>query len=62
MSEQYKKYLEYIENAGGSPLIEHFDEDWESIGPTVRRDMKKAKLVFEQNNQIFISDEEKTDE
>jgi len=36
---RFDKYLEYIDNTGGSPTIEQFDEDWEPIGPLVRSDM-----------------------
>lgn len=41
----YQKYLDYIKNTGGSPTIEMFDDDWEPIGPMVRRDMLKAGLI-----------------
>jgi hypothetical protein len=41
----FQKYLDYIKNTGGSPTINNFDEDWEPIGPMVRRDMLKAGLI-----------------
>jgi hypothetical protein len=31
MNEYYQKFLDYIKNTGGSPLIEWFDYDWEEI-------------------------------
>ena len=31
----YSKYLSYIDNTGGSPTIEQFEDDWEPIGTTV---------------------------
>jgi hypothetical protein len=45
MSDRFQKYLDYIDNTGGAPSVEEFDEDWEPIGPMVRRDMETAGLV-----------------
>ncbi len=45
----FEQFLQYIQNTGGSPKVEQFDEDWEPIGLRVRKDMAKAGLVFEQN-------------
>ncbi len=50
----YKQYLDYIKNTGGSPLIEHFDYDWEPIGPLVRRDLKQDILIYERDGKIFL--------
>ena len=41
----FDKYLEYIDNTGGEPTIEQFDEDWEPIGPIVRMDMIEAGVA-----------------
>lgn len=35
----FDNFLDYIDNAGGAVNTEWFDEDWEPIGPLVRRDM-----------------------
>lgn len=34
-----KQYLEYIRNTGGNATVAIFDDDWEPIGPMVRRIM-----------------------
>lgn len=39
------RYLEYIDNAGGSPTVGQFDEDWEPIGPSVRARLRAAELI-----------------
>jgi len=51
----FKKYLDYLKNTGGSPKIDHFDEDWEPIGPQVRKEMKAAGLIYEKDGMIFIA-------
>lgn len=50
----YKQYLDYIRNTGGKPKVEHFDEDWEPIGPMLRKDMKAAGLIVEKDGFITI--------
>ena len=45
MNERFQKYLDYIDNTGGHPTIAEFDEDWEPIGPMVRRDLEAAGLI-----------------
>jgi len=50
----FKKYIDYIKNTGGNPLISEFDEDWEPIGEIVRRDMKKANLIQEIDGRIHL--------
>lgn len=40
----YQKYLDYIRNTGGVST-DQFDEDWEPIGPMVRRDLVNAGLI-----------------
>lgn len=42
----YFKYAQYIKNTGHDPLpVVYFDDDWEPIGPMVRRDMEAAGLI-----------------
>ena len=48
------QYVEYINNTGGSPTVEQFDEDWEPIGPMLRRDMLVAGLITEDNGVIRL--------
>lgn len=52
----YQKYLNYIKNTGGKPKITHFDEDWEPIGPQVRKAMVEAKLIYEQDGLIYLAE------
>jgi hypothetical protein len=52
----FQKYLDYIRNTGGNPKIAWFDADWEPIGPQVRKQMKDAGLIYEQDDKIFIDE------
>lgn len=47
-NDYYNQYVQYIKNAGGGgPVkIKHFDEDWEPIGPALRKDMLKLGLII----------------
>lgn len=49
----YQKYLDYIDNTGGSPKVEHFDEDWEPIGPDLRKRMTEANLIEEREGKLY---------
>ena len=43
-----QKYVDYINNTGDFELhAHHFDDDWEPIGPIVRKDMMDLGLIFE---------------
>ncbi len=52
----FAKYMDYITNTGGNPSVEAFDEDWEPIGPILRRDMGRAKLIKEVDGKIQLVD------
>lgn len=53
-SEQ-KKYVQYIKNTGRVPLaVAMFDEDWEPIGPMVRRDMVEEGLIIIEDGGIKL--------
>ncbi len=50
-----QKYVDYIKNTGQVPLkVAHFDDDWEPIGPTVRRDLLGANLITVDNDGIRL--------
>jgi hypothetical protein len=50
-----EKYVEYIRNTGRTPLpVEMFDEDWEPIGPALRRQLVAAQLVDESDGALTI--------
>lgn len=53
---QYQKYVDYIRNASkGKPLpIAHFDEDWEPVGPQVRRGMRDAGIIDEDRGHLIL--------
>ncbi len=43
--EYLMKYIEYITNTGGSPTVGQFDDDWEPIGPMVRKDLLEEGMI-----------------
>lgn len=46
MAAHLQKYLVYIANTGQVPLAaDNFDDDWEPIGPMVRRDLVAAGMI-----------------
>lgn len=53
-----KQYLQYLENTGhaddGLPITQ-FDEDWEPIGPELRRDMLKLRWTAESSGKVFLT-------
>lgn len=55
-NEHLQQFVEYIKNTGldGKLTIEQFDDDWEPIGPMVRRDMQIAKLITIWNGKITL--------
>lgn len=55
MPSHLDKYVQYIKNTGLIPLrVSHFDEDWEPIGPQVRRDLVSAKMIKQHGGQIYL--------
>lgn len=57
MSEHLKQYVQYIRNTAQVPLkCEHFDEDWEPVGPMVRRDLVAAGWITEAHDGLRLTD------
>lgn len=58
MTKHLQKYIQYIRNTARVPLkVEQFDDDWEPVGPMVRRDLLNAGLIKEVDGGIVISEE-----
>ncbi len=47
-----RQYLQYIENTAGNATVAQFDDDWEPIGPMVRRDI--IPMLAEINEGGFL--------
>jgi len=52
----HKKYLQYIVNTGGNVTVAGFDDDWEPIGPMVRRDLMPTYIVELANGKLALTD------
>lgn len=53
--EHLQKYADYIANTGGTPTIEEFDEDWEPIGPKVRRELRMTGVAEERHGLLSLA-------
>lgn len=53
----YAKYLEYIKNSGGGPMIQWFDDDWSPIGPTIREEMEDQGIIRVIEGKIYAATE-----
>ena len=52
-----QQYVQYIYNTKQCPLaVSAFDNDWEPIGPIVRRDLVASGLVTEWYGGIMLTD------
>jgi hypothetical protein len=58
MSDYLKEYVQYIINTGmanAGLLQSQFDEDWEPIGPQLRRDLLKQRWTAESRGKVFVT-------
>lgn len=52
---RFQKFIDYINNTGQVPLsVAAFDDDWEPIGPMIRRDMVAADLIQIRDDVIYL--------
>lgn len=56
-----KKYLEYVRNTNGHATVANFDEDWEPIGPMLRRDLMPRYFIEDADGKIRLTDEGKAE-
>jgi len=54
MNVYFKQYLQYVINAGG-PTIEQFDDDWEPIGPRLRKQLSDEGLIDESDHSVRLT-------
>lgn len=48
------RYLRYVKNTGGCTVAQ-FDDDWEPIGPSVRRDIM-PRYVINQGEKLMLTE------
>ena len=48
------KYVDYIKNVGGNIKTKDFDEDWEPIGPRIRKELLDAEFTSESNGVMIL--------
>lgn len=49
------QYLKYVVNTGGNADVAQFDDDWEPIGPMVRKGLMPTYMV-EQDGKLALTD------
>lgn len=50
------QYCRYIVNTGGNATIVGFDDDWEPVGPMVRRDLIPKYAVENADGKLELTD------
>lgn len=55
-NDYYRRYLEYIRNAGGRVSFAAFDEDWEPIGGGIRSELFMKGLVAFSEGTVTLTD------
>lgn len=55
-----QQYVDYIKRTGQVPLKTiHFDDDWDPIGPQVRKDLVAAGLTYEKDGGVYLTETSK---
>lgn len=57
MRADLKQYLQYVVNTGGYATVAGFDDDWEPIGPMVRRELMPRYIIEGQDGQLGLTTE-----
>jgi hypothetical protein len=52
-----EQYLKYVANTNGHATVANFDEDWEPIGPQLRRDLMPRYFIENAGGKIVLTDE-----
>ena len=50
------QYLQYVQNTGGNANIAQFDDDWEPIGPMLRRDLMPAYIFEKSDGKLALTE------
>lgn len=56
VSEHQKQYLQYVVNAGGNATVATLDDDFEPIGPMIRRDLMPTFMVEQDDGKLALTD------
>lgn len=53
--QRFKQYLQYIVNTGGNATIASLDDDFEPIGPMIRRDAMPRYFVEREDGKLALT-------
>lgn len=56
VTEHQKQYLQYVINAGGNATIATLDDDFEPIGPMIRRDLMPTFITESPAGKLVLTD------
>jgi len=51
---EYKKYIDYIVNSGGSVSIKHFMEDWEPIAGGIYCELMEKGIIKSNDFNLWL--------
>ncbi len=54
---RHRKYLQYVQNTGGNATVAQFDDDWDPIGPMVRRDIMPDLVTTDDAGFLVLTDQ-----
>lgn len=54
---RYRQFLEYVRNTAGNATVAHFDEDWEPVGPFVRREIMPDLVITDDAGFLLLTDQ-----
>ncbi len=50
------QYLQYVQNTGGNATVAGFDDDWEPIGPTLRKDLMPTYIFEKSDGKLALTE------
>lgn len=56
VSEHQKQYLQYVINTGGNATVATLDDDFDPIGPMIRRDLMPTYIVEQDDGKLALTD------
>lgn len=50
------QYLKYVQNTGGNATVSGFDDDWEPIGPMLRKELMPTYIVENPDGRLALTE------
>ncbi len=56
VSAHQKQYLQYVINTGGNATVATLDDDYEPIGPMIRRDLMPTYIIENEAGKLELTE------